>query len=95
MNKPTKITSVTVGNRVKCCGERLENLEIKAGMKNDMTNEIIGTFKGPGRTGVKYLIPLTKTVVARYLTFQLNKTKGVLQIEGIKLNQRQSHGKCI
>ena len=93
MNKPIKITSVTIGNREYCCGERLENLEIRAGMKNDLTNEVVGTFKGPGTTGAKHVVPFTKEVVAEYLTFQLKKKNAILQIQGIKLNEAPILGK--
>ena len=61
-------------------------------MKNDWTNEVVGTYKGPGVTGEEFVIQLTKEVVAEYLTFQL-KMKTWLQIEGIKLNEIPKHGK--
>ena len=93
LNKPFKITSVTVGNRKSCCGSKLQNLEIRAGMKNDLTNEIVGTFEGPGATGAQYVIQLTKEVVAEYLTFQLKKENAVLQIQGIRLNEKPILGK--
>ena len=93
LNEPTKITSITVGNRKDCCGHRLENLEIRAGMRNDLTNEIVGTFKGPGITGERYTIQLTRAVVAEYLTFQLKKKRAILHVQGIKLNKHLKQGK--
>ena len=62
-------------------------------MKNDWTNEVVGTYKGPGVTGEEFVIQLTKEVVAEYLTFQL-KMKTHLQIQGIKLNETPKHSKC-
>ena len=57
-------------------------------MKNDLTNEVVGTFKGPGETGAKYVIQLSKEVIAEYLTFQTKKNNAELQINGIKLNEK-------
>ena len=42
------IFSVTVRNRMRCCGGRLRNLEVRAGTKSDNTNDLVGTFAGPG-----------------------------------------------
>ena len=58
-----------------------------------MTNEVVGTFKGPGTTGAKHLIQFTRDVIAEYLTFQLRKKNAILQIQEIKLNEAQSLGK--
>ena len=88
MDKPTKIYNVTVGNRADCCGNKLENLEIRAGMKNDLTNDVIARFKGPGETGAQYGLPVTKVVVAEYMTFQLKKKSTYLMIQGIKINAK-------
>ena len=57
-------------------------------MKNDLTNAVVGILKGPGTTGAKYVVQLTKEVVAKYLTFQLKKNNAVLQIQEIKLNEK-------
>ena len=92
LNEPSKITSITVGNRKDCCGERLLNLKIGAGLKNDSANEVVGTIKGPGKTGEKYTIRLNEGIVAEYLTFQLKKKKAILQIEGVTLNDETTSG---
>ena len=92
LNRKETITSVSIRNRLDCCGHRLENLEVRAGTKNDNTNEIVGTFAGPGVTGAKHVIQFTKPVVADFLTFQL-KQNGVLQINGIYLNDMPAFGK--
>ena len=57
-------------------------------MKNDLTNEVVGTFKGPGKTGAKHVVQFTKEVTAKYLSFQLKKKKAILQIKEIKLNEK-------
>ena len=90
LNRKATITSVTIRNRIDCCGERLENLEIRAGTKNDLTNEVVGTFAGPGATGQKHTVQFTKWVFADVLTFQLKKLNAPLQINGIYLNEEQT-----
>ena len=95
LNRKETITSVTIRNRIDCCGERLENLEIRAGTKNDLTNEIVGRFKGPGVTGQKHVVQFTKSVVADFLMFQLKGTNVVLQINGIYLNEQPALGKYL
>ena len=79
---------MTVRNRLDCCGEKLENLEVRAGTKNDNTNEIVGTFTGPGKTGAKHVVQFKKPVYADYLTLQLKKKGAVLQINGVTLNEK-------
>ena len=44
LNKVATITSVTVGNRKDCCGDLLRKLEIRVGMKEDLTNEVFGNY---------------------------------------------------
>ncbi len=85
LNKDTIITSITVANRKDCCGGRLVNLEIRAGMANNMNNQLVGLFKGPGQTNKEYTFRLFKKVKARYISI-LMRAKGYLQINGIKLN---------
>ena len=91
MNRDTVITSITVVNRKDCCGQRLVNLEIRAGMANNMNNQVVGFFKGPGQTNKEYTIRLSKEVKARYISIQMKAT-GYLQINGIKLNLESIKG---
>ena len=93
LNRKETITSVTIRNRLDCCGERLENLEVRAGTNNDNANEIVGRFAGPGATGAKHVVRFTKSVVADFLTFQIKKDDAVLQINGIYLNDIPELGK--
>ena len=87
------ITSVTIRNRLYAYGERLQNLEVRAGTKNDNTNEIVGRFIGPGITGAKHVVRFINPVVANFLTFTLKKEDAVLQINGIYLNEESAQGK--
>ena len=85
LNRDTVITSITVVNRKDCCGGRLMNLEIRAGMANNINNQVVGYFKGPGQTNKEYTIRLSKEVKARYISILMKATEH-LQINGIKLN---------
>ena len=80
----TKISGVGIINRKNCCGNRLRNLQIRAGMSPSLRNRVVGFFKGPGRTGAEHTVTFRHPVVAKYITFQL-MGRGYLQINGIKL----------
>ena len=71
---------------------RLQNLEVRAGTKNDLTNEIMGTFTGPGKTGEKHVVQFKRPVLADYLTLQLKKKSASLQVNGIYLNEKDALG---
>ena len=92
LNKVTVITSVTIVNRWDCCGNRLRNIQVRAGMANNINNPVVGTFKGPGKSKGVYVIRLTKAVRARYIVI-LMKGKGYLQVNGIRLNEKPVGGK--
>ena len=92
LNKVTWLTSVTIINRWNCCGNRLRNIQIRAGMKNGINNLVVGTFNGPGKSKGVYIIRLAKKVRARYVVIFM-KGKGYLQVNGIRLNQKPVAGK--
>ena len=81
-----QLRSVTIINRYDCCGQRLKNLQVRAGVNPGLKNEVVGTFKGPGETGKEYLIPFDREVTAEYISFQIME-KGTLQVNGIKVNE--------
>ena len=66
----------------------MQKLEIRAGLKNDLTNEVMGTFAGPGSTGGSHVVPFKKPVIADYITFQLKMNKVFLHVNGIRLNDK-------
>ena len=68
-------------------------MEVRAGTKNDNTNEIVGRFIGPGVTDAKHVVRFIKSVLADFLTFTLRKKNAVLQINGIYLNEMPALGK--
>ena len=79
-----KLAGVGIINRKDCCGNRLKNVEIRAGMRPNLSNRIVAVFRGPGRTGHTHVVRFRPHVVAKYITFQL-RGRGILQINGIKL----------
>ena len=83
LNRKAIINGLEIRNRGDCCGDRLENLEVRA--IGDNINEIVGHFKGPGVTGAIHQIKFTKWVEANFLTFRLNKNNAILQISAIWL----------
>ena len=94
LTRCTRITSITIGNSMRCCGIRFTKIEIRAGAKNDLTNPVVAFFEGPGTTTENYVIRLKKPVGnAEYLTFQRQKKNSVLQINGIKLNEKAALSK--
>ena len=68
----------------------MRKLEIRAGMKGERfaLNEVVGRFEGPGKTGGHHIVQFEKPVVAQFLAFQLKMKKGILQINGIRLNEK-------
>ena len=65
-------------------------LEVRGGMKNDLTNKVIALFQGPGRTGVKHVVRAKGAAVVNFISFQLIKKDVELQINGIKLNEKEA-----
>ena len=72
LSRPVHIKSITIWGRISCCWDRLKNLEIRAGMRNDLTNQLLATFPGPGERGAKYEFNFHKpTSLAEYITLQI------------------------
>ena len=89
------LTSITIINRLDCCGNRLRNIVVRAGNSNNNNNPVVGFFKGPGRTGGRHVIRFTHPVKAVYVTLQM-KGRGYFQINGLKFNEQPaSNGKLI
>jgi hypothetical protein len=56
-------------------------------MRNNLGNPIVGFFKGPGKTKGAHAIKFTRPVVAQYITLQIMKKSGILQVNGIKVTE--------
>ena len=65
-------------------------------MRQDLTNQRVGTFKGPGETGSVHVIKSESRLLAEFISFEKAGT-GRLMIEGLKLNQQpiEEHGEYI
>ena len=83
---PMELTSITIINRKDSCGERLENVEVRAGMERGLNKEIVGFFDGPGSTGGRHLIPFQQPTMTEYIVLKMLQRQ-YLQINGIKLNE--------
>merc|ERR1712106_737055 len=78
LTSPQTITGLVIVNRYECCGERLKNLEIRAGLVPVLNgfrgllsvNKKVGFFPGPGVTGETYNINFPATT-AQYVTLQI------------------------
>ena len=92
LGRISTVTGLTIYNRVNCCGERLRNLQIRAGSvpvpeghKGEWTgNKKVAFFPGPGTNGGIYSIPFDEKISARYITLQImDRSKTVLQINEV------------
>ena len=91
--KKMVVTSVVIANRKSCCGNRLNHVEVRAGMEglehgfrdNITINEICGTFEGPGEDGVEYTINCSLPIMANYITVQILDTYSILQINELRV----------
>ena len=72
------VSGVEIVARSDCCGNRLKNIEIRAGMtsvpdgfKGQLTvNTKVGFFPGPASNGQTFIISFDKRVLAKYITLQ-------------------------
>ena len=89
----TVVTAVSLTNRADCCGDRLKDVQIRAGTTgivsthlnvNDET--ICGTFDGPGENGKEYIINCTTPILANFITVQLMSGDQYLQINELQIN---------
>jgi len=87
--KPFQITTLTIINRWDCCGDRLRNLEIRAGQSEILfSNPVVATYEGPGQSRAEYVIPFNKPTQTKYITMQIKqRDRAYLQINGIKVNE--------
>ena len=81
-----ELTSITIINRKDGCGERLKDVEVRAGMSPGLDNDVVGTFTGPGTTGGVHTIRFNRKVKASYIVIQIKGT-GILQVNGIRFNE--------
>ena len=84
--------SVEIYNRHDCCGYKLRDVEVRAGLskidadfRGKITENILcGKFRGPGRKGKKYTVTCRTPILASVITIQIVGKAGsrhVLAIE--------------
>ena len=88
------IKGVEIVTRWGCCAERVENIEIRAGMdpvpngfKGKLTvNTKVATFVGPADANLKtYRVDFDESVLAKYVTLQRIRTRVTLEINEIRM----------
>ena len=75
------VAGVEIFNRADCCGDRLRNLEIRAGLEPVPAgttgralltqNERVGFFVGPGENGGTYKVMFSSPKLVQFITLQL------------------------
>ena len=78
---PKMVSGIEVINRVDCCGNRLKDLEIRAGLESVPSgttgnvllkqNKRVGYFTGPGVNGKTHRIMFTSPTLGKFITLQL------------------------
>ena len=85
---PQEVSVLKIVNRHGCCGNKLQNVEIRAGL-NPVTsgfkglltqNEKVGFFTGPGVDGGTYNITFEARLTALYVTLQIIDRDSILQV---------------
>ena len=91
---PQEVSKLKIVNRQDCCGDRLKNIEIRAGVspvpngfKGLLTvNEKVGLFSGPGADGQTYTINFDAATTAMYVTLQRRDRSSVLQVNEVTVS---------
>ena len=85
---------VKIINRKNCCGNRLKNADVRAGLSKvdvDKTgiiteNSFCGNYKGPGSNGETIVINCKEAIKSRYVTLQLmNNEKSTLNLAEVEV----------
>ena len=74
-----RLTSVKIYNRKNCCGDRLQSVEVRAGIhpieadyKGRITkNSLCGTYVGPGENAGVYTVTCNPPIHANIVTLQI------------------------
>ena len=97
--RQVNMLGITLTTRSDCCGERLRDVQIRAG-KNSIDknvkgplniNEVCGVFSGPGETGRQHTITCNKPIAAEYVTIQILDDRAILALNEIRL-ETVAHG---
>ena len=88
---PQVIAGLVIVNRYDSYGERLKNVEIRAGLapvpngfKGLLTvNKKVGSFPGPGGSGQTHIINFAADTTAQYVTIQIRDRSAILQLNEV------------
>ena len=96
------VAGVEIFNTVNCCGDRLSNLEIRAGLDPVPAgttgqvlltqNERVAFFAGPGENGGTYKVKFSSPKLVQFITLQL-MDKNYLQLNEVKVIASKTAGK--
>ena len=91
---PLSVSGIHLYNRVDSHGDRLRNIEVRAGMNvvplgfsgsQIQENSVCGHFAGPGEDGGEIIVKCDSPIMANSITIQKLET-GILHINEIKVN---------
>ena len=97
-----KLVSIKIWNRQDCCGERLQNVEVRAGtiaidpaFSGRITaNTLCGSFVGPGATSGVYTITCQTPIVANLVSLQtIDSTDSYIQAAELEFATAGKHPK--
>ena len=94
LSRPQMVAGIEIFNRADCCGDRLRNLEIRAGLDpvpEGTTGDVlltqnarVGFFPGPGANGGTYKIMFATPKLVQFITLQLFD-RNYLQLNEVKV----------
>ena len=100
------VEKVIIANRIKCCGDRTMNVEVRLtnelptdGKSKFTSGQVVGTFEGPGKNGQKIEVKAEDDwmeTLGRYLIVQMDhsdKSDDRKQGHGINLMEVTGFGK--
>ena len=93
LRSPQVVTGLVIVNRYNTGGDRLKDVEIRAGLDpvpNGFTglltvNKQVASFAGPGVAGETYFINFDSPIYAEYVTIQITDNNGILQLNEVTL----------
>ena len=72
----------------------MQKMEVRGGLENGLTNNVIGWFEGPGITHGVHVVRCKGATVVMFVSFQVKMMDAYLHINGIRLNEQPAldHG---
>ena len=84
---------VVITNRMDCCGDRLQNLDVRIGISNVLPSEtgskteniLCSNYVGPGRNGEVVTIECTEPIEGKYVILQLMYDPAILNFAEVEV----------